>query len=274
MNKQTKHYSGFTLVELLVTISVVAVLGALTVGAVSQVRDSAHKANDASAARQLAAAYLMYPQDHQGQLMPSQPSQRDQQLQVVHDHTGAPITVAAAANRYVFRLLPYTGSLDAMYPGQSQPHLQEMREEGNVYDISLYPSFGLNSDYVGGNYEGGRYSVERNPRVAITRMAQCINPSEQILFVSTHSAGVSDTVPYTGHFRASAPNALKSAYSWKGSYNEEIPANLGNIHLRHNGQAVVAHLDGSVAMLSEHELEDMRRWSNEARDENKPNFSP
>lgn len=266
--------SGFSLVELLVTISVVGILGAITVGAVGTVRENAQQANDVSAARQLAAAYLMYPQEHRGKLMPSVPSQRDQQLKLVYDNYGNPITNAGIIKRYVYHLLPYMGSLDAAYPGQSQWHLQELLEDGDAYKISLYPSFGINADYVGGNYEGGRYAVDKNPAVAITTLSQCINPSEQILFVSALSAGVSDAAPYTGYFRVDAPNAIERGGGWSGSYNPGIPKNLGNIHLRYNEQAVVAHLDGSVAMLDEEQLSDMRRWSNEARDYNDENYNP
>lgn len=272
MRKQT--HSGFTLVEVLVTMAVVGVLGAITIGAVGSVKESAHKASDVSSARQLAAAYMMYPQEHKGKLMPSVPSQIEQQMTVVHDHTGAPITVPAVANRYVFRLLPYTDSLDAMYPGQSQPYLKELMHEGSVYDISLHPSFGINNDFLGGDYTSPRHNPAEGSRVAITTMSQCINPAEQILFISTHFKGEPAPSPYVGHVHAYAPNAISRGRGWKGSYNEEIPSNLGNIHLRYNNQAVVAHLDGSVAMLGEEELSDMRRWSNQARDRNDPDFSP
>jgi len=273
MNKHKEQQSGFSLVEVLVTMAVVGLLGAVTVTAVGTVREGAHKASDVASARQLAAAYMMYPQDNRGKLMPAKPSQVQQQMDVVYDIYGDPITVPAVANRYVFRLLPYTDSVDLMYPGPSQAHYQEILERGNVYDLSLFPSFGINHEYLGGDYTHPRYNPDNGSRVALTHVAQCINPSEQIVFISTFytGSGRSDAAPYIGQVNAYAPKGLRSTWS---SYDEEYSSNTGNVHLRYNGEAVVAHLDGSVAMLGEEELKDMRRWSNQARDTNNPNLKP
>lgn len=265
---------GFTLVEVLVTISVIGVLGAITVAAVGSAKDSAYKATDVAAARQLVTAYLTYPQDHGGKLMPAIPSEQDVQYQAVYDHQGNPILNQTAASRYVFRLLPYVDGMGAFYPGRSVEHLDELIADNDVYGISISPAFGLNEDFVGGNFARGRYNQETFP-VAVTTLAQSFNPSEQIVFVSSLYAMGDDAAtdaPFTGFYRVAAPNGLKN--SWTGStYNEDSPATLGNIHLRHNGLATVAHLDGSVALLTVEELKDMRRWSYQAQRENNENFS-
>ncbi|GHB94837.1 type II secretion system protein [Cerasicoccus arenae] len=269
MKSSSKHF-GFTLIEVLVSVSIIGVLSAITVAAVGTVRESAYRSSDIAAARQLAAAYLLYPQDHNGKLLPSVPSDDDRQMTTVMDHRGNPIYQGAISDRYVFRLLPYSGGIDLFFPGRSQEHLAEIRDN-DLYKISMYPSFGLNSSFVGGDYStDGRHSVGKNPHYAITMMSQCIQPSDQIVFVSALStpAQAETEAPYAGKFYVYGPN------EWSGSYKEDTPKNMGNIHLRYANQAVVAHLDGSVALLNSEELKDMRRWSNQARDRNDPNFKP
>ena len=39
---------------------------------------------------------------------------------------------------------------------------------------------------------------------------------------------------------------------------------MGNVSLEYGGGAMVANLDGSVTVLEEEDLRDMRRWSNQA----------
>ena len=58
-----------------------------------------------------------------------------------------------------------------------------------------------------------------------------------------------------------------------GSYSERIPSSMGFVHLRHDGKAVTAMLDGSVRTMSEEELRDMRHWSNQAIRYDDSNFS-
>src|SRR6185503_13635069 len=59
---------GFTLVELLVVIAVIAILAALLFPVFAQARESARKANCLSNQRQLGAAIAMYTQDYDEQL--------------------------------------------------------------------------------------------------------------------------------------------------------------------------------------------------------------
>ncbi|WP_309382415.1 type II secretion system protein [Cerasicoccus frondis] len=264
------HNNAFTLVELLVTIAVVGILAAITISAVGRVKESAYKASDLSAARQIMSAYLTVPQDNDGRLLPSVLSEDDELSMKILDHNGDPILAAEVKNRYVFRLLPYAGGIDLFYPGRSQTHLSEIRDI-NPYYTSYFPSFGMNSEYTGGDYRimSGRHRVSRDPTYAVLTLAQSTCPSEHIVFVSTHSdLDDADTdAEYAGYFDVKPPT------QWSGSYNEDRPSRMGNVHLRYDNKAIVAHLDGSVDMLTEDELKDMRRWSNVARNTNNPDYN-
>lgn len=60
--------SGFTLLELMVVVGVVATLFALLMPALSRVRESARRTTDLSNLRQLAAACILYAQENDGML--------------------------------------------------------------------------------------------------------------------------------------------------------------------------------------------------------------
>lgn len=61
---------GFTLVELLTVIAVIAILATLLLAALGNIRESAKVTQDASNLRQIGAAMLMYANDNDGSLPP------------------------------------------------------------------------------------------------------------------------------------------------------------------------------------------------------------
>ncbi|MGE9295291.1 MAG: type II secretion system protein [Puniceicoccales bacterium] len=267
---------GMTLVELLVTISVVGILGAITVTAVGSVRDSANRVADSSSARQLATAYMMYPVENKGQLMPAKPERKELPFMGIKNLDGNPLLSGPAAERITFRLLPYVGGIDAFYPGESQDHLQSILTSGSRvdYDLSLFPSIGFNSIYIGGDYQSIRYEPHE---IAVTHQAQVRNPSGLIVF-ATSFQGAGDfadtSSSYKGVVNVSAPKSGAATADWSSTLNDAIPATSGNVHFRHGGKALVANMDGSVEALTFEELKDMRRWSNHAYIANDPDYTP
>ncbi len=62
---------GFTLIELLVVIAIIAVLAAILFPVFARAREKARQSTCMSNQRQLAAAVMMYAQDHGGQMLPN-----------------------------------------------------------------------------------------------------------------------------------------------------------------------------------------------------------
>src|ERR1700709_1254588 len=61
---------GFTLVEILIVMTIILVLSGLAISAVNAATVMARRTAESSAARNLITAYLAYPADNNGALMP------------------------------------------------------------------------------------------------------------------------------------------------------------------------------------------------------------
>ena len=98
---------GFTLVELMVVIGVIAVLVAIVLHAASAVRDSAERSREMAAARTLAQAWVAYATDNNGAVLPGYVGGME-----ALDQFGNPIeteAVPVAAKRWPWRLASYLG---------------------------------------------------------------------------------------------------------------------------------------------------------------------
>ncbi len=76
MHRRTAHHSGFTLVELLVVVAIIAVLSSLLFPVFGQARDKARQAACLSNQKQIAAGLMLYAQDYD-ETFPSYPFGRD-----------------------------------------------------------------------------------------------------------------------------------------------------------------------------------------------------
>ncbi|MHC5024667.1 MAG: type II secretion system protein [Planctomycetota bacterium] len=191
---------AFTLVELLVTIGIIAVLVGLIVVSMKGLRLSAHRAESLSALRQMMSGYLSYAADHDQRLMPGYiapddflPGEAfedlDGRIILPNDYRFdlSAIEDREDAGSYVWRLAPYVdgrweifcadyGSrglvsrLQREFDGQNLASVDgdEVYGRGsrgaNDIGLGFAPSFGLNSIYLGGDsFHGGGPVTDLSP---------------------------------------------------------------------------------------------------------------
>jgi len=232
---------AFTLTELLICVVIVAVLGTLSLAGYSMVIERTKQNAELHAARQVITAYLAYPVDNRGQLMPGR--------------SGTPVPAEDGsefygpfAQRWPLRLGPY---LNYQYPGvvvvnEREAAYYETYENSNaslaLYMASLFPSLGINTTFVGGNVDRlvGEPRLNRDEptygEFAVTRMAQAHSPVQLIVFVS--AGRKSATQLRDGYYYIYAPN---SSRNWLGgSAAPENPNDSGFIHARLNNPPAAA----------------------------------
>ncbi|MCI0540305.1 MAG: type II secretion system GspH family protein [Verrucomicrobiales bacterium] len=254
---------GFTLVELLVVIAMLAILSGLLLPALARGKQKARQVNELNAGRQLALAWQLHADENNDAAMVGYGSQVE-----AFDDRGAALG-SPVRDRYPWRLAPYlAGNFRAIYVNESRRFLDEaaaMSHEDYVYRASLYPSLGYNSVFLGGDEQ------KFNPALAypsfgidwlVTRTTQILRPCEMICFASARSrpGGTRDEFGYY----VVHPPSLKTR-QWDASFAlGRPPEKFGYVHPRWNGAAVTAMTDGHVERLQETGLQDMRRWCNRA----------
>ncbi|MCO6401779.1 MAG: prepilin-type N-terminal cleavage/methylation domain-containing protein [Verrucomicrobia bacterium] len=264
---------GFTLIELLVVIVIIVVLAVLHIPAVAKFRSMARASQEQAMGRSLMVGVFNYAADHGGE--------------VIHGYCKHPIApeelpiqpqTAEEVARYPLRLIKYIGSYDKRIMVAESKGWFKPLGEANSYDISVFPSMGMNIFYVGGDESGNdsggikpiQAHFDRFGKFCITHIGDAQTPSRQIVFVSarTTSGGL---VP--GYFKVVAPKIMGA--KWAGApFTEDSDAGqYGYVDFRYDGKAIVAHLDGHVEKLDETALRDMRRWSDMASRADDPNWS-
>ena len=276
---------GFSVTELLVVIGVIALLVALVIPAARMVRKAAAKTRELTTARMLGQAWTHYATDASGAVIPGFRAGLP-----AFGPDGAPIppatfsgSGAAIAARWPWRLTPYLGS-DVMnlFAGPQREALLRLQASSETerfyYLASLVPSFGLNSAWVGGDSDrlgflpptiGGQPNPFRD--FYVTRLSQVAHPERLTLFASSRMANdfgadalgqYFDGAMIEGYFRVDSP--WLQARIWADSYSPDDPASNGNVSARADGDAVVVTASGATEAVPVQQLDDMRRWADQA----------
>jgi prepilin-type N-terminal cleavage/methylation domain-containing protein len=258
-----RHAAGFTLVELLVVIAVIALLGSLLLPALGKAKGHAKRANEVNSARQLMIAWRLYADDHDDRVLPGYRYGFE-----AKDPAGNPIGHPINA-RYPWRLAPYLGnSFDVMYANENRPLLEGFRRLGDpglsVYAASVFPSLGVNSVFVGGDdleLPPEPRAFERFGNFCVLRTDEIQRPAELLAFVSARGPFEGKVV--NGFYLVKPPYLM--ARRWSVEFNPaDGPEAWGHVHPRFNRHAVAAMTDGHVQSLDVPQLQDMRRWANPA----------
>ena len=273
--RSSQCHRAFTVVELLIVVGLVALLAALIGPAINSARLAAKRSREVAAARHAAQAWTMYATDQGGHVLPGFKSgldayQADGTIIPPGVYGGA-TTIAA---RWPWRLAPYfSGDMKSLYIGEQSEVLSTL-ENGDqapyLYFTSLYPSFGLNSTWVGGDSERLGFlprtlpNGQPNPfaRFYVSRLAECRHPERLTLFASSRTAATTDGQVTQGYFRVESPWLV--AQQWGPKYIEDDPPSCGNVSTRYRDEVVVATVDGAAEALGIEALRDMRRWADGA----------
>lgn len=246
---------AFTVVELLVVISILGVLAALGLPAFKQATDAGKKTADVAACKTVVAAYLTHAADNEGILMKGYDANG-----TAFDCNGRLMAGEDAheAHRWPWRLAPYFnyGFLGGTHVNEAKTFIASQGGISQTYLVSVLPSVGLNANFIGGNDYTSFESLNKKGLVA-TRLVQVPKPGNTVAFVTTRSEAVGKR--YRGFYYADAP-----AYPgrWAIKYDDlSSPKNTGYVSARYNGNAVVAFLDGHVIIMPYNQLSDMKLWS-------------
>jgi prepilin-type N-terminal cleavage/methylation domain-containing protein len=270
---------AFTLVELLVTVAVIAVLVSVLLPALQGVREQAVRTQETAAARSLMTAYTANAADNNDRVMVGLLNATDVFSTTLKDKFGRPVA-GETVSRYPFRLADY---FDYAWEGvthvnEQAENLSELRERfGQAppelaewhYRISLFPSFGLNINYVGGNK---KRTSTFSKRFHVERLTDAARPNRLITFASAYGSGVGlngEQLDEDGYFFVEPPRADE----FRGTGDIDS-GHFGHVHPRYTTGAVIGFFDGSVGSLTEDQLTDMRYWADPAARENNPDWDP
>jgi prepilin-type N-terminal cleavage/methylation domain-containing protein/prepilin-type processing-associated H-X9-DG protein len=258
---------GFTLIELLVVIAIIGVLSSILLPSLAKAKRKARTIEEVSSAKQLVLAAQIYADENEDAVFPGYVTDAG-----ARDDLGNPLSYPVNA-RYPWRISPYLAqSFETIYCADNRRKLDDLRgldRNSYVYAVSLYPSLGINSYFIGGNESelpAETANRQFGSSTVITRTTEARRPSDLMMFVSARSA-VSG-LNANGYFQVTPPylTGRKWAASWSPG---QAPNQWGFVAPRYDGRAVAAMVDGHVQMLNQHELQDMRHWANTA---DRPDF--
>lgn len=148
--------SGFTLVEMLVVIAIIALLASLVVPSVGNALMSARRTQCMSNMRQIGQAVLTYAAEHQGRLPPTR-------------HT------ASAEESWIFLLRPFLGEVDAIRISPADPNGAERLRRGGTSYLANDMVFDIPMDAFGNPLPGGVGSLLNIERPANTLFAVVVS---------------------------------------------------------------------------------------------------
>jgi len=276
------HRNGaFTLIELLVVVAIIVMLAGILIPSLGQARAAAKQVKSQSDLRQILTGYAMYHQENNGSVLMGYPPANlldgFYEPRLERRYTG--LMANLIARRYPWRIVPYVQNVwqilhsHEVMPPLPSPSDSDSEVLSKAYELSLYPTFGMNTAYVGGDTDTGGYqgTPTYSPIIGshvVYKASEVRRPGELIVFA--HSRKYSDIDPdhsgKVGHYLLHAPRA--NGIQWHVADNRIIPddtsSSIGIPQGWYKNDVVVGFFDSHVESLAPRNLEDMRLWANNA----------
>lgn len=260
--RDVKDSRGFTLVELLVVIGIMAVLMSLLLPGLGKAKRRARMIEEMSAVRQLLISAHIYSDDYRGMVFPGYVTDA-----TLVDNTGRMLQFPINA-RYPWRIAPYLGnSFETIYCAENRARLSRFRQSDQAsyaYAVSVYPSLGINSYFIGGNeteFPAAAANVKFGPGTVVTAVSQINNPSLLAHFISARSATTGADA--NGYYQVTPPQIAGRVWAPRWSSGLQVEQ-WGFVAPRFDGRAVAGMMDGHARTLNVTQVQDMRRWCNTA----------
>jgi prepilin-type N-terminal cleavage/methylation domain-containing protein len=284
-NPTNARRAGFTLIEVLVVIGIIALLIGILTPTLGAARKSALLATEQADARSIGAAYASFATDNKNYLLPAKVDSNKfpeaiRRARAALPSGAEPTGVDAA--RWLWRLGPY---VDFAFPTliRDRDVLEQINSgeslagvDAGEYRASVFTGFGLNSYYIGGrrefyetNSQGfNRFQASFGSDFFVNRIDRAPRPSELIAFVSSAS-NIQGEGFREGYFYVEPPRTTTTHSTWADftpptkQFVTSLTGWYGAFPIA-NGKAIVSCLDGHAEALEWDDLTDMRRWSPQA----------
>ena len=263
-NPDHKYPSGFTMAEILTSVTILILLSGLGATMAFSAIDKAKMTREVSAAAQLIASWQTYASENGGAVMPGFKEDR-----ALTNLKGEPLSFPVNA-RYPWKLAQFVGRMEDGIVFNGNEIL--LTGDHADYAVSVSPNLGVNAVFVGGHYGTGSplppspRIMERLGKFAVTHISEPHDPGKLIVFASARSDSG------TGYFEVRPPSVLGPLWSDESFAEDTRASDHGFVDLRWKNKAVTAMVGGNVELLDETALRDMRRWSNQAAISNDPEF--
>lgn len=215
--------SGFSLIELLAVMSVLAVVGTLTVPVWQKARDESRRAVCGGNLQQMYAGYMCYLSDHDGNLFPYMENVGGSRLWYWGLEIGSGAEGERIIDRSLGRLAPYLpeGTVETCpaFPYRSSLTKQK-------YEVSTY-GYGLNHYLLLG--------TSANKASGVQNFASVTRPSDTILWGDSAQVNT---------FQAPASPSNPMIEEWYYLSHQEA-----TYHFRHGGKVQVVMCDGAVRLF-------------------------
>ncbi len=249
--------NGFTLVELLVTLIIIAALASLSYVGIRSAREKARTVVEINAARNLITGYLGYAAENSGNVLAGY------QTDLTATNLEGELLSDPMNARYPWRLAPSVPSVKGtlLFNGTESA----LEETNRDYLVSVHPNLGINAILVGGHFGSGsplkptERLLSAYGKFYLSNLTEADEPEKLIVFASARSG---ENKP--GYFEVRSPNLTGKVWTGEKFKARTEASSHGFVDFRWGGKAVTVMLGGNVQLHSEDELRDMRLWSHQA----------